>query len=133
MVKGRVLAIDNRRYSFNDMDDLHEGVNMENAKTVQVADGIAFQSHYSYLSSMYPVPIKIGDTPTHCAEQVYWLTMARTTGNKNVMKEVLDLKNDYEAKRAGHKLKMTKELDESKEENMEVTPTSLGKVSQVTL
>ena len=83
-------------------------VTKENAITVQIADGIAFQSHYSYLSSIYMVPIKIGDMPTHCAEQAYWLTMAQTTGNKKVMKEVLVSKKGYEAKRAGHKLKMTK-------------------------
>ena len=118
-VKGGVLVIDDIRYTYKEQDDLPEGVNMEDAKTIQVADGIAFQSHHSYLSSMYPTPIKIGDTPTNCAEQAYWFTMARTAGDKKVMKEVPDSKNGYEAKRAGHKLKMTKELEERQEENME--------------
>ena len=81
-VRGAALVIDDMKYTDNEIQDLPDGVNMEIAKTVQVDDGIAFQSHFSYLSSMYPCQIKIGDTPTHCAEQAYWYVMARTAGNK---------------------------------------------------
>ena len=71
------LVIDEMRYSFQDLDDLPEGISMANAKTVEVSDGIAFQSHYSFFSSMYPAPIKKCDTPTHCAEQAYWLEVTK--------------------------------------------------------
>ena len=113
------LIVDDMRYMYKEIEDLPQGINMENAKMVQVKDGIALQSHRAYLSSMYPVQIKIGDTPIHCAEQAYWYTMAKTAGNKKIMQKVHDAKNGYDAKKAGHLLKMTKELEESKKDNME--------------
>ena len=92
---------------------------MENAKTIQLDDGIVFKSHYSYLSSMYPVSINIdGTTPTHCAEQAYWIKIARLAGDKKPEKKVRDANNGYEAKREGHKIKITQEIQDQKEEIM---------------
>ena len=70
------------QYTYQDLDDLTDGITMENAKMVNVQDAIAFQSHYAFLSSMYPAPIKIRDTPTHCAEQAYWLEITWLAKNK---------------------------------------------------
>ena len=41
----------------NEMDNLPEGINMENAKMVELDDGIAFQSHYAFLKSIIPSPL----------------------------------------------------------------------------
>ena len=63
-VPGAALVIDDMRYTYQDIDDLPEGITMENAKTVEVNDGIAFQSHFSFLSSMYPRPLTVRSRPT---------------------------------------------------------------------
>ena len=117
-VRGAALVIDDMRYTYQDIYDLPEGITMENAKTVEVSDGIAFQSHFSFLSSMYPTPIRICDTPTHCAEQAYWLEIAWLAKNKRAIEKVRDSKDGYEAKRAGKLIKMTQELEDQKEDVM---------------
>ena len=67
---------------------------------------------------MYPVNIDVNGTPTHCAEQAYWLKIARLAGNKRAETKVRDAKNGYEAKRAGYLIKMTQEIEDQKEEIM---------------
>ena len=118
MVRGAALVVDDIRYSYQDIEDLLEGITMENAKMVEVSDGIAFQSHHAFLSSMFPIPIKIRDTPRHCAEQAYWLELAWLAKNKRAIEKIRDSKNGYEAKRAGSLIKMTPELEAKKEEVM---------------
>ena len=48
-VRGGALIIDEIRYNYSEIDDLPEGITMENAKMVQLDDGIAFQSYFAYL------------------------------------------------------------------------------------
>ena len=117
-VRGAALIVDDIRYNYSEIDDLPDGITMENAKVVQLDDGIAFQSHFAFLSSMFPVTIVINSTPTHCAEQAYWLEIARLAGNKKVIEKVRDAKDGYEAKRAGQQIKITQEIEDKKEEIM---------------
>ena len=56
-------------------------------------DGLAFQSHHSYLSSMYPCSI-IRDGHAHkSAEHVFWYDIAKLAGNKHAMEQVPAAKN----------------------------------------
>ena len=72
--------MDNKRYSYSDIDNLPEGITMENAKIVAVDDGHAFQSHFAFPSSMYPCEIDHEGHKFHCAEQVFWYDIAEPRG-----------------------------------------------------
>ena len=117
-VRGGALILDDMKYTYNEIDNLPAGIDMESAKMIELEDGIAFQSHYAFLSSMYMVEIDIDGTPIHCAEQAYWLKIARLAGDKRAEKRVRDANNGYEAKRAGHSIKMTREIEQQKEDIM---------------
>ena len=75
-VRGGAIIVDNKRFIYSEIGDLSEGITMENAKMVSVDDGIAFQSHFAFPSSMFPCEIDHDGHKFHCAEQVYWYDIA---------------------------------------------------------
>ena len=78
-VRDGVLIVDNKRYTYKDLDNLPDDLTIKNAKTLKVDnDGLAFQSHHSYLSSMYPCSI-IHDGHSHnSAEHVLLVRHSQT-------------------------------------------------------
>ena len=54
----------------------------------------------------------------HCAEQSYWIKIAQLAGDKLAERKVCDAKTGYEAKREGHKIKITQEIENLKEDIM---------------
>ena len=71
-VRGSGLIVDNKRYTYGELNNLPDDMSMEKAKMVEVDDGIAFQSEHSFLSSMYPCTIQHDGHALKSAEQVYW-------------------------------------------------------------
>ena len=72
--------MDDIQCKYSKIENMPAGITMENAKLVQLDDSFTFQSHFTFLSSMYPVPKVINGMLTHCAEQTHWLKIARLTG-----------------------------------------------------
>ena len=76
-LRGNILIIDGIRYTYKDIDQLSHGLTMENVKLVKVLDGYAFQSHYAFLSNMFPCIIKFEGEDYKSAEHLYTALMAR--------------------------------------------------------
>lgn len=51
---GNRISVDNRVYSYKDIDRLPEGLKISDAKLVDTPKGLAFQSHYAFLSNFFP-------------------------------------------------------------------------------
>ena len=77
MVKGNALIIDEMRYQYKDLDDLPEGINMINAKLVQLDNGWAFQSHHAFYSNMANCVIRYKGHNFNSSKQVYWYNCAK--------------------------------------------------------
>lgn len=77
---GNRVSIDNKLYSHKDIDKLPEGLRMTDAKIVETAKGIAFQSSYAYLSNFFPCKIKFNGTQFESAEHAYQFSRATFLG-----------------------------------------------------
>ena len=97
--------IDEQRYTYKDMENLPEGISMENAKLVEVEDGWAFQGHHAFLSTMHECKITHKGHDFHCTEQVYFYDMADEAGDQRAMQNLRDCENGYSAKRIGFRIK----------------------------
>ena len=92
-LRGGTLVIDDVRYPFHDIENLPNGITMENVKLVKVEDGWAFQSHHAFPSSMYPCKITHNDIEFHCVEQAYFQDMAEEAGDQRAAAKLLACKN----------------------------------------
>ena len=113
-LRGGSLVIDEQRYGFHDIGKLPDGINMENAKLVQLEDGWAFQSQHAFPYSMYPCKIKHKGHDFNCVEQAYVYDMAEEAGDQRAMEKVRDCQNGYEAKRIGNRIKKSDEWNNHK-------------------
>ena len=118
-VKGNALIVDEMRYQYKDLEDLPEGINITNAKLVQLDDGWAFQSHHAFCSNMAQCVIQYKGHDFNSSEQVYWYKCAEEAEDQRTMERVRESKNGYEAKRAGMQMKKSQDLDDKKERIME--------------
>ena len=114
-IRGGALVVDNKRYTYSDIDDLPEGITLENAKIVQVDDGLAFQSHHAYLSNMFKCTIVHEGNTFTSSEQNYWHDIATLAGDQRAIEELRDVKNGYEAKRIGERIKIIEDIKQQKE------------------
>ena len=106
-VRGNGLIVDNKRYTYGELGNLPADLSMEKAKTIEVDDGIAFQSEHSFLSSMYPCKIRHDGHALNSAEQVYWYDITKLAGDQQLKDLVRDVKNGYDAKRICSRLRLT--------------------------
>ena len=58
--KGSSIVID--EFGHKDILNLPKGLSIDKVKTVKTKDGIAFRSHHSYLSNMFPCKIMLNGT-----------------------------------------------------------------------
>ena len=112
--RGGALVIDDQRYTYRDIENLPDGISMENAKLVEVDDGWAFQGHHTFLSTMHKCKITHNGHDFHCAEQAYFHDMADEAGDQRAMQKQRDCENGYVAKRIGSKIKKTEGWDNDK-------------------
>ena len=105
-VKGAKLIIDEEEYAYSEMDDLPNGLSMEKAKTVEIQDGTAYQSHHSYLSNMYECPIKHESHIFNSSEQLYWYLAATANNDEAMAKRLKRCSNPYQAKRMAKKTRI---------------------------
>ena len=75
-VKGTKLVIDGKAYSYQEMKDLPHGLSIEAAKTIEVEDGVAFQSKHSFLSYHHRCNIKKDNKVYSSSEQTFHYTRA---------------------------------------------------------
>ena len=104
-IKDGAIVIDDIWYIYSDIDNLPDGITMENAKMIQIEGGWAFQSHHAFPSPMDPCLIRHKDMDFHCVEQCYFYDIAEDAGDKRSMSKLRDCENGYEAKRIGDRIK----------------------------
>lgn len=95
------VTVNNITYSHRNLDCLPEGCRLEDARTIKVKGGYAFQSEYSWLSNFFPCTIEIEDQRFTSAEQAYQFTKASRLGDTNLAKMIMRCKNAKEAKKKG--------------------------------
>ena len=69
------------------MEDLPDGITMENAKLIELEDGWAFQGHHAFLSMMYKCKINHKEIDFHCSEQVYFYETADEARDQRAMEK----------------------------------------------
>ena len=68
-MKGEVLLIDGKRYT--DVASLPHGLNLADAKTLSINNGIAFEGPESYMSNLYPCKLIFYGVEYNSAEQAF--------------------------------------------------------------
>lgn len=115
---GNKVSIDNKTYSHKDIDKLPEGLRMSDAKIVETAKGLAFQSKYAFLSNFFPCKIKYNGIQFESAEHVYQHTRSTFFGFHTTADSARRAGKAEEAKRACSNLPSSKEWDASKQKTM---------------
>ena len=113
-LRGSSLIIDEIKYTYKDINSLPHGLTMESVKILQTDDGIAFQSHHAFLSSMYPCEIRDGDVIYKSAEHHYSAELARYHNRNNLVQPILDAHDGYAAKRIVRGIKLAEGWNEEK-------------------
>ena len=104
-LRGGSIVIDEIRYSYADINNLPHDLTLENAKTVTVEDGVAFQGHHAFMSSLYRCEIKYNGNTFYSAESALHYTHATVVKQKHVAEKIINEKEDmYEVMRLGRKL-----------------------------
>ena len=67
-------------------------------KIVATIDGLTFQSHHAFLSSVYPCIIKYEGVEYKSAEHLYYPEMARHHNRFDLVDEIINAKDGYAAK-----------------------------------
>ena len=108
-MRGTKIVIDSKVYTYGELKNLPHNLTIERAKTIEVEDGVAFQSKHSYLSSPYPCTIKDGDKSYNCSEQMFHYVRAIETDEGGVAREILKESNPYEIMKLGRKVNVSEE------------------------
>ena len=116
-MKGTKLVIDSKAYSYAELKDLPYDLSIERAKTIEVEDGVAFQSRHSILSNHHPCTIRDGDKVYNSSEQMYHYTRAIENEEGGVAKQIMRESN------AGKIMRLGKLVKESKEWKAKEVPT----------
>lgn len=82
-VLGDRISIDNKIYSYKDIDKLLQGLKISDAKMIDTPRGIAFQSHYAFLSNFFPTPVKYNSIQFASAEHAYQYNRALFLGSQD--------------------------------------------------
>ena len=113
-LRGSSIIIDDIKYTYKDIDTLPHNLSMENVKIVKVSDGYAFQSHYAYLSNMFPCVIKDDGITYKSAEHYYSADMARFHDRQDLIDDIIEAQDGYEAKRIVKNIKKKEEWQDAK-------------------
>ena len=98
-LKGKGVEIDAKRYTYSQLDQLPSNLTLESAKTVKVASGIAFQSHHSFLSSLYPAKFRYKNINYESAEQGFCHQASVVSNRPELAAQILATCDPYTVKR----------------------------------
>ena len=118
-LRGSILIIDGIKLTYNNIDNLPYDLSMESAKTIQVKDGYAFQSHHSFLSNMFLTDIRYEGEIYKSAEHLYTAEFIKHHDKLDILQDVLDAEDGYAAKRLIRNIKAKDTWDNVKYKIME--------------
>ena len=113
-LRGNVIIIDGIRFTHKDIDSLPYELSMESAKIIQVADGVAFQSEYAYLSNMYKTEIKYDGETYPTSEHLYSAEFVRHHDRLDLLGEILAAEDGFIAKKLIKNIKANETWDNVK-------------------
>ena len=113
-LRGSSIIIDEIKFSYKDINALPHGLSMENVKMVRVEDGIAFQSHYAYMSNMFPCDINENGVIYKSAEHFYSAELAKFNNRNDLIQDILDAPDGYAAKRIVRNIKTADDWHDAK-------------------
>ena len=116
--RGNVLFIEGKQFTYADIESLPLGLTMESVKLIKVSDGYAFQSHHAFLSNMYMCTIKYDGETYITAEHLFTALMARHHDRQDLLPEILQARDGYDAKRITRKTKIDDTWDGAKIKRM---------------
>ena len=87
--------------------NLPKNLCIDQVKIVATKDGIAFQSHHAFLSNMYPCKISYEGIDYKSSEHLYFSEMARHHSRLDLLKDIINAKDGYAAKRAAKKIEIS--------------------------
>ena len=115
-LRGSTIIIDDVKFTHKDIDELPHNLSMENVTIVKVSDGHAFQSHFAFLSNMYPCEITDDNIVYRSAEHYYSADMARHHNRLDLIEDIIEATDGYEAKRIVRNIKKNDSWDDVKEQ-----------------
>ena len=113
-LRGSTIIIDEIKYTYKDINSLPHGLTMENVKIVKVSDGIAFQSHFAYLSNMFLCNIKVGEITYKSSEHFYSVELAKYHDRNDLVQEIIEASDGYAAKRVVRNIQIKEKWNEDK-------------------
>lgn len=115
---GDRISIDNKIYTHSEIDLLPQGLKISDAKIIDTAKGLAFQSQYAFLSNLYPSPVKYNGIQFPSSEHAYQYNKAIFLGKQDAAYKIRIAKTSQIAKREGGRLPSNKDWDSSKLKTM---------------
>ena len=119
-MRGTKIIIDSKTYAYSELKDLPHELTIAKAKTIEVEDGIAFQSKHSFLSNRYPCTIKSDDRVYNCSEQMFLYTRAIENNEGGVANLIMKESEPTEMSRLGRNIVGTKEWKENEVPTMAI-------------
>lgn len=115
---GDKISVDNKIYSYRDIDRLPQGLKISEAKMIDTPRGIAFQSQYAFLSNFYPAPVKYNGIQFPTSEHCYQYNRVTFFGNQDAAYSARTAVSPQKAKQACARLPNSKEWDYTKYDKM---------------
>ena len=113
-LKGSNIIIDGVRFAHKDIHDLPKGLSIDKVKMVATRDGLAFQSHHSFLSNMYPVKIMCDGVEYKSSEHLYHTEMAKHYQRLDLVKSIIKAKDGYATKKIARDIVIADDWEETK-------------------
>ena len=115
---GMSLKYEGQRYSMDQLEDLPKGFMMSCIKIREAQDGVAFQSEYAYISSMFPIPIKYEGTIYKSAEALYQSRHAAVCNRPDLAQQIIQAPDAFAAKALSRKIPLSNKWELNKVEVM---------------
>lgn len=68
---GNRISVNDKIYTYRDIDRLPQGLKLSDAKTIDTPKGIAFKLQYAFLSNLFPAPTKCNGIQFPTSEHAY--------------------------------------------------------------
>ena len=119
-VKAGVLWLDGRKFRYEDLHRLPDGITLMNAKNLHILEdkGIVFQSPHSPLSNLHPCNVTYRGEAFLSSEAAFQYTKATVCGYHREAQLIKHERNAYKVKNLTKDFKTTREWEETAEQVM---------------
>ena len=104
-MRGNKLEVDGKTYDRNNYQDLPHGLSLESASSILTKEGMAFASHCSPYSNLYPAGITEDDLTYNCSEQYIQYNKAIVEKEDVIAAKILSENNPYTIMYLGKSIK----------------------------